>query len=207
MKKCKKCGSDFEPKKGLINYCSLNCRNSRTWSDEDKLKKSESAKKSEKLKNVLIQLKTYNKQTENYKKNIEKIKKTWADKLMKEDFELLTYERLKKRVLLEQNHKCNHCGIDNWNNKPITLELEHKDGNNKNNSRDNLEAICPNCHSQTLTWRGKNKKNKRLQISDDEIMIAYLKTKNVRQTLLDVGLTPKGGNYKRVYKIIKLINT
>ena len=207
MKKCKKCGSDFEPKKGLFDYCSLKCRNSRTWSDEDKMKKSESAKKSERLKEVLVQLRVFNKQTENYKKNIEKIKKTWNDKLMKEDFNLLSFERLKKRVLIEQNNKCNHCGIETWNNKPLILELEHKDGNNKNNLRDNLEAICPNCHSQTSTWRGKNKKNKKGQISDDEIMNAYLKTKNIRQALLDVGLTPKGGNYKRVHKIIRLINS
>lgn len=207
MKKCKKCGSDFEPKKGLFDYCSLKCRNSRTWSDEDKMKKSESAKKSERLKEVLVQLRVFNKQTENYKKNIEKIKKTWNDKLMKEDFNLLSFERLKKRVLIEQNNKCNHCGIETWNNKPLILELEHKDGNNKNNLRDNLEAICPNCHSQTSTWRGKNKKNKKGQISDDEIMKAYLKTKNIRQALLDVGLTPKGGNYKRVHKIIRLINS
>lgn len=47
MKKCKKCSEIFEPKKGLVNYCSLKCRNSRTWSEHDKLKKSETAKKSE----------------------------------------------------------------------------------------------------------------------------------------------------------------
>jgi hypothetical protein len=40
MKTCKKCGSEFEPSKGLISYCSLKCRNSRTFSDEAKLKKS-----------------------------------------------------------------------------------------------------------------------------------------------------------------------
>lgn len=44
MKPCKKCGNDFEPSKGLISYCSLNCRNSRTFSDEAKLKKSKANK-------------------------------------------------------------------------------------------------------------------------------------------------------------------
>ena len=47
-KQCKKCGIDFQPTKGLINYCSLNCRNSRIWSDSDKLKKSKAARTSEK---------------------------------------------------------------------------------------------------------------------------------------------------------------
>ncbi len=40
MKTCKKCGNDFEPSKGLVSYCSLKCRNSRTFSEESKLKKS-----------------------------------------------------------------------------------------------------------------------------------------------------------------------
>lgn len=206
MKKCKKCGSEFEPKKGLIDYCSLKCRNSRTWSEDDKKKKSESAKKSDKLKNSLSELRVFNKQINNYKNNIEKIKKTWNDKIINENFDSLSYERKKKRVILEQNNKCNHCGIDSWNGQQIILEIEHKDGNNINNSRNNLEAICPNCHSQTLTWRGKNKKNKRMKVSDNEIMNAYLVTKNIRQTLINVGLTPKGGNYNRVHKIIRLIN-
>jgi endogenous inhibitor of DNA gyrase (YacG/DUF329 family) len=50
MNICKKCGKEFQPVKGLISYCSLECRNSRTWSEADKLKKSESAKKSDKIK-------------------------------------------------------------------------------------------------------------------------------------------------------------
>ncbi len=40
MKTCKKCSTDFEPSKGLVSYCSLKCRNSRTFSEEAKLKKS-----------------------------------------------------------------------------------------------------------------------------------------------------------------------
>lgn len=47
---CKKCGNEFQPQKGLISYCSLECRNSRNWSESDKLKKSISAKKSNKVK-------------------------------------------------------------------------------------------------------------------------------------------------------------
>ena len=46
---CKKCGNKFTPTKGLVNYCSLECRNSRNWTKEDNEKKSKSAKKSEKV--------------------------------------------------------------------------------------------------------------------------------------------------------------
>lgn len=48
MKECKKCKKLFLPTNGLLNYCSLQCRNSRTWTVEDKIKKSKSAKLSEK---------------------------------------------------------------------------------------------------------------------------------------------------------------
>ena len=50
MNTCKKCKKEFKPVKGLINYCSLECRNSRNWSEEDKNKKSNSAKNSTKVK-------------------------------------------------------------------------------------------------------------------------------------------------------------
>jgi len=199
MKNCKKCGVDFEPQKGLLNYCSLVCRNSRIWNDEDKIKKSISNKNSIKVKE------SAKKRNEwfDYKKHSEKIKETWNKKILDEDYSNLSFQRLKKRIVLEQNGKCNHCGICEWNGKQLTLELEHKDGDNQNNVRENLEAICPNCHSQTETWRGKNKKNKRLKVSDDEIVKMYLITKNIRQTLIAVGLTPKGGNYNRIHKLIR----
>ena len=53
MCKCKKCGKKFGPQKGLTNYCSLKCRNSRVWNDADKLKKSLSRLNSEKVKRNL----------------------------------------------------------------------------------------------------------------------------------------------------------
>lgn len=202
MKKCKKCNVDFEPKKGLLNYCTIQCRNSRNWTEDDKKKKSESAKNSEKVKSSIEKTKKWF----DYKNHGKKIQDSWNKKLLNEEFEKLSFERLKKRVYLEQNGCCNHCGIKEWNGKPITLELEHKDGDNQNNNRDNLESICPNCHSQTKTWRGKNKKNKRLKISDDEIVKSYIVNKNIYRTLIEVGLSPRGGNYKRIHKLIKLYN-
>lgn len=63
-----------------------------------------------------------------------------------------------KRYLTEQHgYNCSICGINNWNNKTIVLEIEHKDGNSLNNHISNLCLICPNCHSQTDTYKGKNK--------------------------------------------------
>lgn len=54
--------------------------------------------------------------------------------------------------------KCQRCGLDSWMGKPIPLQLEHKDGNSSNHMLCNLTIICPNCHAQTETYAGKNKK-------------------------------------------------
>lgn len=65
--------------------------------------------------------------------------------------------RSRKRMLVERDgYVCSECGISEWNGKEIVLEMEHKDGNSDNNSPDNLTLLCPNCHSQTDTFKSKN---------------------------------------------------
>ena len=72
--------------------------------------------------------------------------------------------KLSKRLVKDglKEYQCESCGISNWNGKLISLELNHKDGNNGNHSLDNLELLCPNCHSQTDTYRSKNLVAKKL---------------------------------------------
>lgn len=53
---------------------------------------------------------------------------------------------------------CYECKLTEWCGKNIPLELDHIDGSHNNNSLDNLRLLCPNCHAQTETYRGKNKK-------------------------------------------------
>lgn len=51
------------------------------------------------------------------------------------------------------------CGVsDSWLGQSITLHLDHIDGDNRNNSLTNLRFLCPNCHSQTSTYSGRNLK-------------------------------------------------
>ena len=62
-----------------------------------------------------------------------------------------------KRHLIETfGYQCSECEISEWNNKQIVLELEHKNGNSNDNSLDNVCLLCPNCHSQTETYKSKN---------------------------------------------------
>ena len=70
--------------------------------------------------------------------------------------------RLKKRILKAGllKYECECCGNKGeWNGKPLVLQLDHKDGNHNNHSVENLRFLCPNCHSQTNTYSGKNAKH------------------------------------------------
>lgn len=71
-------------------------------------------------------------------------------------------DTLKKRLWTEgiKEQKCEVCGIKNWNNKPIVFELHHINGDHYDNRLENLQIVCPNCHSQTEHHRGKNTKRK-----------------------------------------------
>lgn len=60
---------------------------------------------------------------------------------------------IKRKLIRERGHQCEKCKNTVWLEVPITLELEHIDGDNSNNVEDNLLLLCPNCHAQTKTWR------------------------------------------------------
>ena len=65
---------------------------------------------------------------------------------------------LKEKLLREgiKKHQCECCHLITWNDKPIPLELHHKDGDHYNNDLDNLQILCPNCHAQTASNSGAN---------------------------------------------------
>jgi len=101
-------------------------------------------------------------------------------------------------------YKCKICGISEWNDKFIILELDHINGDNRDNRIENLRFLCPNCHSQTDTWRGRGKSRYPSQYMPDNTLVESLENnKNIRQSLISLGLVPKGGNYLRCKKLIK----
>lgn len=69
-----------------------------------------------------------------------------------------------KRYLLHINgNVCSECGITSWNEKNIVMELEHINGDSTDNSLENVCLLCPNCHSQTPTYKSKNIGNGRAE--------------------------------------------
>lgn len=69
-------------------------------------------------------------------------------------------DSLRKRLIKEglKTATCEICKNSTWNDKNIPLELDHINGVNIDNRICNLRIICPNCHAQTPTYRGKQKK-------------------------------------------------
>ena len=88
-------------------------------------------------------------------------------KINNRSMDLMTYlaeskdiqtNKLRRKLLEEgyKEYKCECCGNTEWMGHPIPLEVHHKDGDRNNNTLENFELLCPNCHAFTDSYRGKN---------------------------------------------------
>lgn len=150
---CEKCNREYEIKFGSGRFCSRKCANSKGPKTEQQ---KEHLRKKMLGRIVSEETKLKVREAVSTKEFKIKCKNSWLKKHMAIPFDNLSYNGKRKRISIEQNHTCLHCKLNKWLDLPIVLELDHIDGNNKNNQRDNLRMICPNCHAQTVTWRGKN---------------------------------------------------
>lgn len=148
MKVCPKCLAGHD-KAGV--YCSRSCANSRTWSDEDRQRKSEA--------NMGNPSQLKGKRVGSNPKRNAAISEALLAKSYRNyvDGKLTERSVLRRHISEERGYVCSECGISEWNGKPITLQVDHVDGNPGNNQPVNLRLVCPNCHSQTSTFGSKNK--------------------------------------------------
>ena len=192
---CKKCNKEHDGTFGSGQYCSRKCANSRTFSKESCYKKSIANRKWVEKHGPISKL-----SEEQYKLIGQKNKERAIEKLLRKEWSSLGNDSKRRRVILEQDNKCFRCGLSQWQQEPLTLEMEHINGNHQDNERKNLIALCPNCHSLTKTWRGRNKSS--IKIPLESFYSAFLTHKNIRQALLSLGLSARGKNYDRMYEAI-----
>lgn len=119
-----------------------------------------------------------------------------------------------KEIIIKNNllpYICDECGIsDSYNKKPIVLQIDHIDGNNKHNLLENFRFLCPNCHSQTPTFAGRNGKikkfSKRTRREYWDVVNGELKEKNRDLINLVENSTIDFSVYGWNAKVAKLIN-
>ena len=98
-----------------------------------------------------------------YKNIITKMAEVNLNTLLIKDSNFLDSNRLKKKIfkanLLEK--KCNECGIVEWDNKQISLQIDHINGIPSDNTLENLRILCPNCHWQLGHKKSPDKKGRK----------------------------------------------
>lgn len=75
------------------------------------------------------------------------------DKQIKDFSKYTRINNAKKHLLKIRGNICECCGLSEWLGKPLKLEIHHINGDRTFNEPENLQLLCPNCHSYTDTWR------------------------------------------------------
>jgi len=160
--KCLNCNSEIISKSAK-KFCSSSC--SAKYNNKHRMPRTlESRKKtSDAVKNTYIN-KPDNIKKQNQINRLRAYSKSHLNYLFNNPFDELAYQSKRTRIIIEQECKCAKCGLSEWMGEPICFEMDHIDGDKKNNTRNNLEILCPNCHSNTPTWKGRKNKRDRSKI-------------------------------------------
>ncbi len=198
---------------GKIKLCDYGCKqpanfqlNNGKWCCEDSYNKCSAIKRKNSNGLKLAHKKgiKYKPTPETIKKAVEKRKRN-----MKEKYSIMSWDNLpdrekRKRLLREQEYKCAICDMKNiWNNKLLIFHYDHKNGNRKDNTRENIRFICPNCHSQTSTYCRGNK----TEILELDLKNELIKTNcNISKALMNLNRTAGGSNWSKAKTIINKYN-
>jgi len=112
---------------------------------------------------------------------------------------------LKRTKLL--SYECSICGMKpQWNNKKLTLHLDHIDGNRKNNKLSNLRWLDPNCHSQTETYCSNRNTKYKKQLDEITVIKKIKESASISETLKKLNLSQSGLNYERIKNLMSKYN-
>lgn len=107
-----------------------------------------------------------------------------------------------KALINLRGHQCECCKLTHWNDQLIPLEVHHIDGDHNNNSLENLQLLCLNCHAQTSNFRGKNINTGRLKVSEEDFVQALKDNNTIAGALRQLKLSLGSGNYCRANELI-----
>lgn len=169
LKLCDNCDIPFHTKDKRTKHCSGLCKGTkyRQYSDKDIIDKAKEVKS---LRGLLLalNLRAVGGNYTNMKRHLQRLDidtshwtgRSWCKGEQLKDWQDYTsIGALKPHLITQRGHKCESCFLSLWLNKQIILEIHHIDGDRSNNLYDNLQLLCPNCHSMTDNWRGRKSKD------------------------------------------------
>lgn len=110
----------------------------------------------------------------------------------------------KERLIANRGHKCEKCGCTEWQGYPIPLEVHHINGNHMDDTWDNVQLLCCNCHSQISQKQHRDNRNSKYsqKYTDDDFIQALQTHATIRTALVSLNLSIGKGHYARCYRLI-----
>lgn len=157
---CENCQKEHDGTFGSGRFCCKPC--SRAFSTKSK-RSDINAKVSDKLTGRKLSYEHRQNlkmkwEDESYRNSKRRVGKPIEELLIEKGF--VSTQHVKRRLIAEniKLNVCEDCGIcDTYNDKPIVHQLHHINGNPKDHRLENLQLLCPNCHSQTHNWAGRKR--------------------------------------------------